>query len=360
MPLKDKSKSPSEPPSLAHFQTLTTPTEQVQYSIPFFLSHYFLDASTGEPDPSKTPLAVTLPDLKPQLVTKLEEAVRGVPGLLTEVKRQGLNEYRALYVGWSQDAMLEAAKAHWQAVDERKAAEEAARQAGRSAKHREYLQKLVTGAGAGRTEFDIRGAYTVRCPSIDDQWDGTDEMELHVREAQGGVEGVYEAQFKFRVLEGVMLLCANRETLVRHRSALDKVRGKDADWDWDYMKDSAQLLEQQASLAENSSNKRKLGDSDGGAGGSQPKKRKGPKHTVPEPHPRRFWLMWNGRETGEGEMQYDYENNHTGCLEFADDKFTAFKGEMNLEFVGGDDMLFGEKVSDKPSNKGTSSWTKFT
>lgn len=336
-----------------HFNGLGIPEAEVNFDVDLFMQKYFVNAANGRPDRAKSSeetICLAGSGLLPQQETKLREAASRVKGLILREATEG--QYRALFLGWS-DSVVGARIMLWksqkqQGVERQGEAQEAESpqtgEADENIKHTAYMQ-LLAAEGLPRESSSIIGSYVIRCPSIEDQWDDDDddgeEMALDVKKTTR--DGVYEAGFRFRVLEGVMLLSTDKKLLVKHRNDVDRTRSRENAWDWNYLRD------------ENS------GEDDGSetATSSSKKRKRSSVAATDTPNPRRFWLMWNGRETGEGHLQADYDMNHTGCIEFADDTFTTFRAEMNLEFVGGDDLFRGFKVADTPSRKRNTAWKKF-
>ncbi|RYP16387.1 hypothetical protein DL765_005167 [Monosporascus sp. GIB2] len=340
-----------------HFDSLGLPEAEANFDVGLFMRKYFLDAA-GRPDRAKLPLL--LPDvpviclaagaLPPRREEELRDAVRSVRevdnGLVLKDLSidvddgggdgEGRKTFRALFLGWSEEAIARRT-AQWEGQKREEVAREREKALLRQAQlkegeandeHAAYLRTLD--ADPGRREFDIVGSYVIRCPSIEEEWDGPEgDMVLDVRPS-ARTPGVYEAWFRFRVLEGVMLLSADRALLVRHRNAVDRVRSREGDWDWDYLRDEDDATTSTAATETTGKRKRKS-------------------DTASAQNPRRFWLMWNGRETGEGHLQADLNMNHTGCIEFLDGRLARFRGQMNLEFVGGDDRFEGRKVADAPA-----------
>ncbi|RYO79383.1 hypothetical protein DL766_000121 [Monosporascus sp. MC13-8B] len=339
-----------------HFDSLGIPEAEANFDVGLFMRKYFLDAA-GRPDRAKLPLllpympviclaAGALPPRREEELRDAVRSVREVDGLALKDLSidvddgggggEGGKTFRALFLGWSEEAIARRA-AQWEGqkrdevVKEREKAllrQAQLKEVGADGEHAAYLR--APDADPGRRQFDIAGSYVVRCPSIEEQWDGPEgDMVLDVRPS-ARTPGVYEAWFRFRVLEGVMLLSADRALLVRHRNAVDRVRSREADWDWDYLRDEDAATTSTSATETTGKRKRKS-------------------YTASAQNPRRFWLMWNGRETGEGHLQADLNMNHTGCIEFLDDRLARLRGQMNLEFVGGDDRFEGRKVADAPA-----------
>ncbi|RYP83846.1 hypothetical protein DL770_005316 [Monosporascus sp. CRB-9-2] len=364
-----------------HFDSLGLPEAEANFDVGLFIRKYFLDAS-GRPDRAK--LLLLLPDLPVVCLAagalplrreeELRDAVRKVDGLVLEDLSvdvndgggggEGRNTFRALFLGWSEEAIArrttvwegqkreEVAREREKALPRRAQLKEVEADGGDEADggedvdggeeanggHVAYLRTLD--ADPGRREFDITGSYVVRCPSIEEEWDDPEgDMVLDVRPC-ARTPGVYEAWFRFRVLEGVMLLSTDRALLVRHRNAVDRIRSREGDWDWDYLRGEDDSATSTAAT-------------------ETTRKRKRRSDAASAQDPRRFWLMWNGRETGEGHLQADLNMNHTGCIEFLDGRLARFRGQMNLEFVGGDDRFEGRKVADAPARGDRCAWDRF-
>jgi hypothetical protein len=73
----------------------------------------------------------------------------------------------------------------------------------------------------------------------------------------------------------------------------------------------------------------------------------------------RIYLRWAGRETGEGEIQLDTDDEHTGYLDFDESKLSA-KAVFSYPTMFGRDVQFSIfKVADQPS-KVPEPWSHFS
>jgi hypothetical protein len=77
------------------------------------------------------------------------------------------------------------------------------------------------------------------------------------------------------------------------------------------------------------------------------------------PKANRIYLRWAGRETGEGEIQLDTDNKHTGHLDFDESKLSA-KAVFSFPAMFDRDVQFSIfKVADQPS-KVPEPWSRFS
>jgi len=150
-----------------------------------------------------------------------------------------------------------------------------------------------------------------------------DHLTLDIKE--GPTSGIYSASFDFGVLEGAMLLSADKELLAPYVEDTD---ASDEEDDNDVSESDTRT-----------SNKRKAR---GKLAGKVAKKAKPAQANL---GPTKFFLVWRGRETGEGEIQ---SGEHSGTIEFTNRNYVRFSGDMDMVFVGGSDGFEGTKVSDVP------------
>ncbi|OAA55778.1 hmg-i/hmg-y, DNA-binding protein [Niveomyces insectorum RCEF 264] len=70
--------------------------------------------------------------------------------------------------------------------------------------------------------------------------------------------------------------------------------------------------------------------------------------------PLKFYVRWRGRGPVENNMQ---TGEHRGTLKFTNKHYTKFSGEMDLSFLGADEIM-GKRVSDVPTLSGES-WSDY-
>lgn len=196
----------------------------------------------------------------------------------------------------------------------------------------------------------IVGSYVITCKEIDEQWPNSGTLTLDITEE---APGLYYASFDFRVLEGVMILSADKQLLDGHIRTLEAEENPSADEDDDEDDDE-----------EDDEDKDEDEDDGGDAGrvgaGSKRKAAKGTSTKVSKKAktsstPTKFFLQWRGRETGEGTIETGV---HEGTIQFADKKYIKISGDMDMGFVGGE-KFEGKKVSAEPHFSGES-WSNFS
>lgn len=183
--------------------------------------------------------------------------------------------------------------------------------------------KGKTSNAQGQRNASIAGSYSIKCDDIEQGWANMDDLTLDIKE--GPTAGIYSASFDFGVLEGAMLLSADKELLA---PCVEDTDSSDEGDDDDVSESDTRT-----------SNKRKAR---GKLAGKVAKKAKPAQANLA---PTKFFLVWRGRETGEGEIQ---SGEHSGTIEFTNRNYVRFSGDMDMVFVGGSDGFEGTKVSDVP------------
>lgn len=322
-------------------------SRELIFDVNRFLAKYFLDGLNGKPDPMKTPdpIAVSAP-IRIQRFP-YEAAISRVPEL--ELCYLEMRHYvRRVVIGWGRDK-VEGRKREIQAEEARvKAEREAAEMAEKDEDwkfslpaHHAYLENYQPPSGL--LDLDrLVGKYIVRCDKLDDYATSTKAMSIeastktmHIhprseRSARGLV-----AAFDFDMIAGTMLL-GNSDDAV-HQLSQDMYDSSDGDWSECYDSDlDGDLSDSRKRKAKNESIsrpiKRRLGEA---------------------PRPNRVYLLWGGRETGEGEIQVDTANGQSGYLDFDEQTATA-QGQFSYPTFFGAKEPVGfsiYKVSDHPSER---------
>jgi hypothetical protein len=261
------------------------------------------------------------------------EAASKVPGL--NHKNALGPDTQMIYIGWDAAAVDKAAKGHaakdkkakQAKAKEREKAQEKAQQA-RDKLHTDYLKTLTRPKGKAKATKKVSpvGSYIVDSEAFEDYYGTgrTDELRLDIHKTD--TPGVFQAEFDFGVLEGVMILCADEDTLN------------------EYCMDSDD--DDEESEASDS-------DEEGYAVGSKRKatKPKAPKKKKSKPRAgkkdsRKYLLKLKCRETGEGEIHYEAED---GSIEFDDNNLASFEADADFPIVGSGISFTARKISDKPS-----------
>lgn len=234
-------------------------------------------------------------------------------------------------------------------------------------------------------ESELRGCWLIRCDEITSQWKHED---LRLRVSIKGHKGLAVGSFDFGVLEGVMhfdqkllrlphSLLENPKDGASERGGSSKGDEKDAkeiEGDVEALKGQVQRLEERLDRTEHalqmtldafasetsfdklrqrirahkersevdeSERKRKRDDTID-EHQSVTKKPHGQ-----EAHKRRLHFLWRGRETGERQIQLDYDRSNRGWIEFTDDDCMEFHGVIDADIMGKGVKWSGYKLGDK-------------
>ncbi|ROV95995.1 hypothetical protein VMCG_08020 [Cytospora schulzeri] len=185
----------------------------------------------------------------------------------------------------------------------------------------------------------IVGGYAITCEAISGEWpDKGEDFDLNISESS--TPGIYEASFDFGILEGAMVLCSDEAVLEEYVDKLeaDGYNGYDDDVDEDHDEDETTVT----------GGKRKAANTARGRPAKKVKKAASPGL--------KFHILWRGRDTSEGEVQFEPKH---GTIKFTNKNYTKFIGEIDLPFVGEDVEFTGEKISNQ-SNGGRSSWNDYS
>ena len=133
-----------------------------------------------------------------------------------------------------------------------------------------------------------------------------------------------EAAFHFGVVEGTMLLAMSDDSLEMLRQ--DEEQDFDEDFDKDFDEDSDEDSDEgrdrdsdniRMGLHGNSGSRKGIAKGALSVSGSSGRR------LGATPQANRIYLQWVGRETGEGEIQVDTDNRHTGYCDFEESKLSA-------------------------------------
>ncbi|KAL9621916.1 MAG: hypothetical protein Q9160_003737 [Pyrenula sp. 1 TL-2023] len=320
------------------FSQLATPDEEANYNIELFLRKYFVDGD-GCPEMTRTRDVLYLPSLANQ--ARFCQAAEKVPGLHTQHIRFDSNQ---VVIGWDKDDVSR--KAAEIEGDRRK---ERATQKIRDweRKLQEHYMFVEEAKKSDKIELPActaTGSYMIRSTKFEERFDEVDIMTLDIHNLQ---PGAFKASFDFGVLEGTMLLAAHEDLLYEVMAKLERDEessddGDDSDED-NGDGDESEDEDGSTNPILDGMKKRKASTQSSLIQERAIKKAKErPERTL------RFHLQWRGVETGEGDIQHDPSNGHSGHLEFTDDTFTRFEGEASFAFVGSWIKFSGYKVGNIP------------
>jgi len=312
----------------------STPGERAELDLERFINHYFL--TDGQPDPSKTeePLALYGFQGRSQLHSKSGK----IHGL--ETCSGGDGDTRTICVGWNRSAVWNLARQ----VGAESTLQETAKREARwddSMKHHRALVKETGKTGPEVNPKSMipamlqksRGSYIVRCDYIAEQWPHKEPLTLDI--APGPRHNVMQGAMNFSIYEGTMLLAVSE-------TVLDDFVQEPGDSDDD----------DEAEADEGDSSRKRLPHRPTPTEKSARPSKKA-KAEVP---PRRVFVRVRGRETGEGEIQFEAQAGH---LDFVDDTYTAFRGVVDLSAIGDGLSIEGFKVQARPKRR-AEAWGNFS
>ncbi len=283
---------------------------------------YFLDPE-GRPDKTKTVevLAVPIPRGSGYRKGKVLEAAEKIRDLHHDFGVAGTTE--ALYIGWDRAAVAKEAKGHAKRAERKRKQEIDERVQERRSMHSDYLREAQR--ARGKDAWSPVGRYIIDCAMIESEWPkDAEDMTLDLQETDQA--GIFEAQFDFGIIEGIMMLSTSKSDLDQYCAELD--RQDDSSDEEEYDDD------EEDQPATGSKRKPTRGR------GRPPKKAKGS-----STKPLKFFLQWKGMETGEGMIIHAAKE---GTIKFDNSKFASFTGEMDIDSVGRDVEFTAQKVSGTP------------
>jgi hypothetical protein len=253
-------------------------------------------------------------------------------------------------MGWDSVAVSKAAKGHAAKEAKELQAADEERENEREEMHRDYLNTLKRKKGPkGPKTYSPVGSYIIDCKEIEEQWpDKAEDLGLDISQTEE--PGVFEASFDFGVLEGAMIISAEKNTLEQYCSQLDS----EAESDWDEDEENDEDEDEDEDDIENdrkptTGSKRKAEAPRGR--GRPPKKSK-----AGAAQPRTYLLRLKCRETGEGQI---FSTAGKGTIIFKDEKFASFIGKADLPCVGQGVPFTARKISDAPAGAGNS-WADYS
>jgi hypothetical protein len=307
------------------------------------MDKYFL--TSGRPDRTKTTtiVGISLPLSSEYRSQNMIDAASKVPGL--HHKKALGPQSQTIYMGWDAEGVDEAAKGH--ASKDTKAMKEKAkerdqarekRQQARDKMHTDYLKTLTRQKGKKKASNKVSpvGSYIVDSATFEDYFaDGrTTELSLDIHETD--TPGIFQIDFDFGVLEGIMMICADEETLEEYCS-------EEAD-------SSDSQDEDEGDTDSETSKRGSKRKASGSKVSTKTKKRKGGK-----PPSREYFLKLKCREL-EGQVHYEARD---GSIDFDDTRLVSFEGEADFPSVGTGVSFSARKISDKPSPSG-SEWADYS
>ncbi|TVY84675.1 hypothetical protein LSUE1_G000924 [Lachnellula suecica] len=155
---------------------------------------------------------------------QMRDAASKVSGLHLETSRGPKTQ--TIFMGWDSTAVSKAAKGHGAKEAEELQATEDERVGERLELHTDYLKTLKR-TKTGK-KYSPVGKYIIDCEEIESQWpDQADDLGLDIH--QTNKPGIFEASFDFGILEGVMMISLENNTLEQYCSQLDRDDESDGD-----------------------------------------------------------------------------------------------------------------------------------
>ncbi|KAF3012312.1 hypothetical protein E8E14_001206 [Neopestalotiopsis sp. 37M] len=316
------------------------------------MEKFFL--SNGEPDPTKasTVVGIPLPQFSSYRAGELREAASKVPGL-HQATGSGPNT-QTIFLGWDQRAVTKAASGH--AATEAKKVQDAKeeRDTERSEMHSDYLRSLKKNQKASPV-----GSYIIDCEEIEKEWpDQADDLNLDIRPTEG--PDVFEADFEFGVLEGVMVISLKENAILDYCAKLD--READKEYYWDHEEDDNDNDDDEDD-DEQDDDDDELGYREKPTTGTKrgavaPKGRGQPSKKVKTASAQclTYMLRSRCRETGEGMI---YFQDEPGTITFKGGNLASFTAVAALPCVGRHVKFTGRKISGVAAHSG-SSWNDYS
>lgn len=363
----------------ATFESITDPGEAAAFSVPLFLQRYFLNAD-GTPNRTKTPDPIALPGNFD--FAEMHSAAEKIPGLHL-CNDEG---YCASAIGWDCSAVHrvaeEAAAVVYQKYaeersklgraeaevdtwwmgghneDEDEEVGEDKQRTIRMDKHQRFLETLKDdNKGTKETankDFDIShvtGRYLVECRDIEEQWGPYDGLYMTIVPDKENM-GRTVAEFDFGMLEGIM-----RFRQVGEEPLPD---GDDVDSEEEVCSEEEEGDDMVYSFSPWTVGKRKRSTAKSQLERHQPQAKKQKPLPIPTGTEKfKLLFMWRGRETGEGEIELDYNGLNKGYIEFENPDCTTFTGIMDSTFFQNAELR-GYKVARSDGKKIEAAWRDFS
>ncbi|KAK8241900.1 hypothetical protein HDK77DRAFT_268470 [Phyllosticta capitalensis] len=200
------------------FARLTTPIERACKDPERFLKFHFFP--NGRPDQTITPRPLALVGLDNDERMGIHRLVEGrYRGLHTQ--SGGVDEDRALCIGWSRDAVYQLALSHDRRAWEEQRTENEAEHDEMMESHRQYVSSLPQ--DEPRQPFGLQkcqGSYYVQCDYITQQYSHNHSDALWL-DIGPGTDGYLGASFNFSIIKGTMLLDSSDEKVADLAYELD-------------------------------------------------------------------------------------------------------------------------------------------
>lgn len=314
----------------------SSPAEQAEQDLQRFMGHYFL--TNGVPDPAKCPKPMALYGFDCR--SQLHQAAERVPGL--ETCSGGDGDMRTICIGWDRAAVWNLAREV--GLESRRRKAKTADQLWSTAmEDHERLVQQVQNEGPHVNPKSIeppglqksRGSYVIRCKEVAGEWPSPSLFTLDVDRGVGPF--IAAGHLDLGYFQGTMLIALN-ETTIETYILEDESQESDAEEEVELHANEG--LGSRRKKAQSTQNKTPYG--------RPPKKNRPPAH--------RLFIRLRGRETGEGEIQ---SNPRSGYLEFSDEQFTKFAGEIDLPYLSGSAKLEGFKISTSAKRR-YDSWDSYS
>ncbi len=298
----------------------------------WIMEKYFVD-SLGNPDPQRATDVVDFPySRRSRFADELREAAARVCGLRHTTVSDSSTE--TVFLGWSREVV-------------NKAAEDHGRQAKTETRHKKYLADCMK-PDAGFCPPSLVGQYIVKCEEIERYYASDVDGDLTLNIYETSTPDIYQAEFGFGVIEGIMMLGPDP-------TALDQFCAKQ-----DLDDEEENYDDENYDDEENYEGEEEEEDDEDEDGGSDEKlalgfKRKattnprGPpsKKTATEPgsgRVSRYFVRQKARSTGTGEIYPDAEK---GTIRFKGPNLASLTGKVDM--VIGDGIIFTAcKISPVP------------
>ncbi|KAF7176372.1 hypothetical protein CNMCM7691_002501 [Aspergillus felis] len=281
------------------------------------------------------------------------EQLASNPDWVMQNKITGLHHMRAfgpktqvIFMGWDRGSVGKAANQHPVEEARRLQDEEDERENERERLHMDYLNSR-----SQQTEnVTPVGNYIVDCETIEREFpDMADDLSLDIHRTD--TPGVFQADFNFGVLEGVMIICSEKSALDEYCAQAN--RDDESDWN-DSVDEEGSEEETDNDDSVPATENVKLG-AKRNPPASKPMTRP-KKYKAGHDQPRKYLLKLKCREMGEGMIHFQASN---GTINFKDKNFARFEGVADFPDVGQGVSFFARKISDVPCPSGND-WTGYS
>jgi len=323
------------------------------------IERYFM--SSGQIDHTKTTTVVGIPfspdDLYQRNLRKqMHEAVNKVTGL-HHVTGRG-PKTSTIFMGWDPVAVYDAVNSHAAKETKGVQAAEKKREDERAKLHTDCLNTLKRKKGPMRLRrYSPIGSYIIDCEEMEKGFPGdAGDLTFVIRQTKN--PDVFEGSFEFGILEGVMIISADKNTLEQYCSQLDHETESAGE------EDDSDDSDERGDWSEDEDEDGEEHEAENDRQPTTGSKRKA--ENLKEPLPKKFkagaalpltyLLRLKCRETGEGMIESTAQK---GTIKFKDEFLASFTGEANLPYV--DDKVFftARKISSAPAGS-RYSWAQYS